>query len=108
MSISIGDFEKLDIRVGTVQSASDHPNADNLYLLQTDLGEPENHQLVAGIKDDYTVDELEGQQVVVVVNLEPATIRGETSEGMLLAADADRGICLIQPDKSVKNGTVVR
>ncbi len=108
MSINISDFEKLDIRVGTVQTASDHPNADNLLLLQVDLGEPENRQLVAGIKDDYSVEDLEGKQVIVVVNLEPATIRGEKSEGMLLAADADRGISLVHPDKSVKNGTVVR
>lgn len=108
MTVSFDDFQQLEINVGTIQSASDHPDADNLLLLDVDLGEPETRQLVAGIKDDYEEDDLAGKQIVVVTNLEDATIRGEKSEGMLLAADADRGISLLQPDKSVKNGTEVR
>lgn len=108
MTVSIDDFQELDIEIGTIQTVSDHPNADNLYLLQVDIGELENRQLVAGIKNDYTVDELEGLQIAVVTNLEPAEIRGEKSEGMLLAADAERHISLIQPDKAVPNGTDVR
>lgn len=108
MTVSIDDFQKLDIEIGTVQAVSDHPDADNLFLLEVDLGEPSNRQLVAGIKDDYEPQDLEGEQIVVVTNLEPATIRGEQSEGMLLAADADRGISLLKPDQSVKNGTNVR
>jgi methionine--tRNA ligase beta chain len=108
MTVSFDDFQELDIQIGTVQSVSDHPNADNLLLMDVDLGEPETRQLVAGIKDDYDPEDVEGRQIVVVTNLEEATIRGEKSEGMLLAADADRGIALLQPDKSVKNGTPVR
>lgn len=108
MTVSIDDFKELDIQVGTVQTVSEHPNADNLYLLDVDMGELDNRQLVAGIKNDYTPDELEGLQIVVVTNLEPAEIRGEKSEGMLLAADAERHIALIQPDKAVPNGTKVR
>lgn len=108
MAVSFDDFQNLDIQIGTIQSASDHPDADNLLLLDVDLGEPDTRQLVAGIKDEYEESELEGTQIVVVTNLEEATIRGEKSEGMLLAADADRGISLLKPDKSVKNGTAVR
>ncbi|MFB6226699.1 MAG: hypothetical protein ABEH89_00040 [bacterium] len=108
MTVSIEDFKDLDIEVGTVQTVSDHPDADNLYLLDVDLGELDTRQLVAGIKNDYTPDELEGLQIVVVTNLEPAEIRGEKSEGMLLAADAERHISLVQPDKAVPNGTQVR
>lgn len=108
MTVSVDDFEKLDLRVGTVQAAREHPDADRLYLLEVDLGEREHRQLVAGLKADYEAEELEGVQVVVVVNLEPATIRGERSEGMVLAADADRRIALLTPDASVPNGTVVR
>lgn len=108
MAISFEDFQKLDIRVGTVQEVSDHPDADNLLLLQVDLGEPDNRQLVAGIKGDYEPSDVEGNQIVVVSNLEPATIRGEESEGMLLAADDDTGISLLQPDRAVKNGTKIR
>lgn len=108
MTISIEDFQKLDIRIGTVQTVSEHPDADNLLLLDVDLGEPDARQLVAGIKGDYDLDAVEGKQIAVVSNLEPAKIRGETSEGMLLAADADTGISLLQPDQTVENGTVVR
>lgn len=108
MTVSFDDFQALDIQVGTVQSVEDHPDADNLLLLDVDLGEPDTRQLVAGIKDDYEESDVEGRQIVVVTNLEEAEIRGEKSEGMLLAADADRGISLLQPDKSVKNGTPVR
>lgn len=108
MSIDMDDFQKTEMRVGTVQSTRDHPNADRLYLLEVDLGEREHRQLVAGLKEDYEIDELEGRQVVVVTNLEPATIRGERSEGMVLAADGDRRIALLSPDASVPNGTVVR
>lgn len=108
MTVSIDTFEELDLRVGTVQRVSDHPNADNLYVLDVDLGELEPRQLVAGLKDDYTVDDLEGRQIVVIMNLEPAEIRGKRSEGMLLAADAERHVSILKPDRSVPNGTTVR
>jgi len=108
MTISIEDFQKLDIRIGTVQAVSDHPDADNLLLLEVDLGEPESRQLVAGIKGEYEPSEVEGKQIVVVSNLEPATIRGEQSEGMLLAADGDSGVSLLQPDQAVESGTKIR
>lgn len=108
MTATLEDFEELDLEVGTVQTVRDHPDADNLLLLDVDLGELDNRQLVAGIRDDYSADELEGRQIVVVTNLEPAEIRGETSEGMLLAADAERHVALVEPDKAVPNGTTVR
>lgn len=108
MAVSIDDFQQLDMEIGTIQTVSEHPDADNLLLLDVDLGELDNRQLVAGIKNDYTADDLEGRQIVVVTNLEPAEIRGEKSEGMLLAADAERHIALIEPDKAVPNGTNVR
>lgn len=108
MTATLDDFEQLELRVGTVQTVSDHPNADSLYLLDVDLGELDTRQLVAGLKDDYEPDELEGRQITVITNLEPAEIRGERSEGMLLAADAERHVALVEPDKAVPNGTTVR
>lgn len=108
MTVSMDDFKDLDIRVGTVQSVSDHPNADNLLVLSVDIGEVDNRQLVAGVKDDYEPGDLEGEQITVITNLEPATIRGKESEGMLLAADGDRHIAILQPDKPVSNGTKIR
>lgn len=108
MTVSIDEFQELDLQIGTVQAVSDHPDADNLLLLDVDLGELDNRQLVAGIKNDYTAEDLEGTQIVVITNLEPSEIRGEKSEGMLLAADAERHIALLEPDKAVPNGTEVR
>jgi methionyl-tRNA synthetase len=108
MSATLEDFDKLELQIGTVQTVTDHPNADSLYLLDVDLGELDNRQLVAGLKDDYDPEDIEGRQVVVITNLEPAEIRGETSNGMLLAADAERHVSLLRPDKAVPNGTTVR
>ncbi len=79
-------FGMLDLRVGLVQSVEDHPDADKLYLVHVDLGD-EERQVIAGLKDVYDKDELEDKKVIIVTNLEPAELRGETSEGMLLAAE---------------------
>lgn len=76
----------LDLRVARVDSVVAHPRADKLYLLQVDLGD-ETRQLVAGLRKEYTGDELVGKTCVVVANLEPAKLRGEVSQGMLLAAE---------------------
>jgi len=87
-TISFEDFQDVDMRVGRVQSADDHPDADKLYVVKVDLG-TETRQLVAGLKNLVPADKLEGLRVIVVKNLEPATIRGVESQGMLLAAEAD-------------------
>ncbi|RMF05653.1 hypothetical protein D6764_04140, partial [Candidatus Woesearchaeota archaeon] len=78
----------LDLRVAVVEKVEDHPDADKLYVLSIDLGS-EKRQLVAGLRPYYSPDELVGKHLVVVANLEPAVLRGVKSEGMLLAADAD-------------------
>jgi len=85
--INIQDFARLDLRVGKVLDVRDHPNAEKLYLLDVDLG-PDlgRRQLVAGLKPYMPADALKNALVVVVVNLEPAMLRGERSDGMLLAA----------------------
>ena len=95
-TVSIQQFARLDLRVGRVVNVRDHPNAAKLYLLDVDLG-PEigQRQTVAGLKPYMPPDALKDQLVVVVVNLEPATLRGEVSEGMILAAqDGDNVVCL--------------
>lgn len=108
MTISFDDFQELDIKIGTVKECALHPDADNLLLLQADVGDGETRQLVAGLRDEYETEELVDSQVVVVTNLEPTTIRGEKSEGMLLAADASECVSLLEPDTRVAPGTVVR
>jgi tRNA-binding protein len=85
MAINYDDFAKIELKVATVLEAKPHPNADKLLVLQIDLGE-EKRQICAGIKAYYTPEQLVGKQIIVVANLEPRTLRGEVSNGMLLAA----------------------
>lgn len=80
----------LDLRVARVTVAREHPNADRLLVLRVDLGGAER-QVVAGIVGHYEPGELEGMNIVVVVNLRPARLRGEESQGMLLAAEDEEG-----------------
>jgi len=95
-SVSIQEFQRIDLRVGKVLDVRDHPNASKLYVMDVDLG-PNlgTRQLIAGMKPYMPADALKGQLVIVVANLEPATLRGERSEGMLLAAqEGDQVVCL--------------
>ena len=106
--ITIDDFSKLDLRVATIVSASPHPNADRLLVLEIDLGS-ERRQLVAGIRAHYAPEDLVGTQIVIVANLEPATLRGVRSEGMLLAAsDVEGHLAVIGPRHPVAAGARVK
>lgn len=106
--ISFKDWEKLDLRIAKILKVEPHPNADKLYLIDIDLGD-EKRTLVAGLKQYYKPEELEGKQVVVFTNLEPATIRGIKSEGMVLAAvNKDKSkVNLLIPDKKIKEGSKI-
>ncbi len=84
-----------------------HPNAERLYLIKIDGGE-EERQLVAGLRPFYEPDELVGKTIVVVWNLEPARIRGEVSQGMLLAAQEGDTVSVLSPDKPISPGQQVR
>lgn len=84
-TIAFEDFTKLDLRIARIVEAQPHPNADKLLVLQVDLGQ-ERRQLVAGIKGHYEAADLVGKLIVVVANLAPRKMRGEDSQGMLLAA----------------------
>ena len=84
-TIQYDDFAKLDLRVATVLECKPHPNADKLLVLQIDLG-TEKRQICAGLRLHYQPETLVGKQIIVVQNLEPRTMRGEPSQGMLLAA----------------------
>jgi len=83
--ITYDDFCKVRLRVGKVLAAADHPNADKLVVLQVDLGD-EKRQIVAGIKGYYVPEQLVGKNLVLVTNLVPRMMRGQESQGMLLAA----------------------
>ncbi len=105
--ITFEEFQRLDLRVAEIIEAREHPDADRLYVLTIDVG-GETRQIVAGIRSSYGVDELAGKKVVVVNNIEPATIRGEESAGMLLAAGSEGGPILLVPEKNVPSGTTVK
>lgn len=84
-NIKYTDFLKIDLRTATVMTAEVHPNADKLLILKLNLGNNEERQIVAGIRDYYSPEEIKGMSVVVIANLEPRVLRGVTSHGMLLA-----------------------
>lgn len=87
-----------ELTVGRIETIVDHSNADKLFIEQINTGSDEL-QVISGLKPHYDKEELEGKNVVIVTNLEPAKLRGERSEAMLLAVDAeDQVSVVIAPD----------
>jgi len=105
--ITIEEFKRLDIRIARVVQAEPVPKTEKLLKLTIDLG-GETRTIVAGIAETYTPEQLVGKQIVVLVNLQPAVIRGVVSEGMLLAAEVDGKAILLIPDREVPAGSLVR
>ena len=95
--ITIDDFAKVELRVGTVIKCEKHPKADKLLVSQIDLGY-ETRQIVSGIASHYKPEEMIGKKVVVVVNLKPAKLRGVESQGMILAGDDGENLGLLTVD----------
>ncbi len=111
-TISYDQFSELDLRVATITAAEVHPNADRLLKIQLDDGTESGRQVCAGIRAWYDPQELVGKQVVIVANLEPRKIRGELSEGMILAATSDTvggeaEVVLLGLDRPAKAGSTV-
>ncbi|MCL4209389.1 MAG: methionine--tRNA ligase subunit beta [Phycisphaeraceae bacterium] len=116
-TISFEEFMKLDLRVATVKHAEPHPNADKLLKIQLDDGSPTGRQVCAGIRGWYTPESLIGRQVIIVANLEPRKIRGEISQGMILAGsdapkdgaapDEGRTVVILTLEKPLPAGSVV-
>lgn len=104
---SFEEFKKLSIKIAKIKEAKDHPNADRLYIVKIDIG-GEEREVVAGIKKAYRLEDLKGKLVAVVDNLEPATIRGVESKGMILAVQDGEKLALICPDKDVIPGAPVK
>ena len=105
--IEIGQFFETSLKVGTIVKAEEVPKSKKLLKLQVDLGEDDTRQVVAGIKEFYSAEELVGTQACVVANLKPAKLMGMVSEGMLLAAKDEDGLCLVRPQKPKKAGTPI-
>jgi methionyl-tRNA synthetase len=111
-TISFEQFQQLDLRVARVLAAENHPNADKLIKIRLDDGTPGGRQVCAGIRPWYDPAQLVGRLVVIVANLEPRTIRGEVSQGMVLAAShgahgKEADVVLLALDRPVPPGSRV-
>ncbi len=97
----------LNLKVAKILSVKDHPNADKLYVLEIDSG-TEKRQLVAGLKGHYTKEEMKNKKIIVVTNLKHAKLRGIESQGMLLAAEDDKGVVGLLTVKDSEPGSEVK
>ena len=104
--IEINDFAKLDLRTAIVKSAEKVEGADKLLKLKLELGD-EMRQIVAGIAEHYSVEDIIGKTIIIVANMKPAVIRGVESNGMLLAAEGEGVVSLLEPDKDIEDGSEV-
>jgi methionyl-tRNA synthetase len=104
--ISLNEFQKLDLRVGTIQKAEAIPGSRKLLKLTVDVGE--ERTVVAGLLGHYKEEELTGKQVLLVANLEPVTLMGVESRGMVLASEDAAGVHLLVPDRPTLPGSKVK
>lgn len=103
--ISYADFTKLDLRVGTVLEAEKIEGSDKLLALTVSLGD-DRRKIIAGIGTRYDPDDIVSKQIIIVANLAPRQIMGQTSEGMILAGGTDKPIILI-PEDSLLDGSTI-
>lgn len=104
--ITIDDFTKIELKVGTIIAAEKHPKADRLLVEQIDLG-TETRQIVSGIAKTFEPKDVIGKKVVVVSNLKPVKLRGVESQGMILCASNDKDLDIVTVLKDLPNGTKV-
>ena len=104
--VSIKEFQKMDLRVGTIKKADAIPGSKKLLKLTVDIGE--ERIVVAGLVGHYAEKDLVGKQVALVANLEPVKLMGVESRGMVLAAEDESGLHLIIPDTQTAPGSKIR
>lgn len=106
--VTFDEWSKIDLRVGEILEIDDVAGADKLYKLKIDLG-TETRTLVAGLKQYYQKEDLEGKRCIIFCNLEPKKLKGIESKGMLLAAvnDDHSEVKLLQPDGSIELGSKI-
>lgn len=105
---TIDDFQKIEIRLGTVLSVDVVEGADKLYILKVDLGEEVPRQILSGIREFVSPEELLNKQFPFVTNLAPRMLRGHESNGMILAGSSGEVLGLLNPTKQLPNGTRLR
>lgn len=104
--ISIEDFDKIDMRVGEILEASNHPKADKLLVFKVKVGDTQR-QIVSGIKKWYRPEDLVGKKVIVLMNLKPRKLKGVESQGMILAADEGEDLSLLSLLDDLDSGATV-
>ena len=104
--VSYEDFKKLDIRIAVIDEVEKVPKADKLYKLSISLGD-EKRTLVAGLAEQYKIEELKGKSIAILANLEPRKLRGILSEGMLLAAVDGKKVSILTPDRDIPAGAKI-
>jgi methionine--tRNA ligase beta chain len=106
MNITFEDFKKVEIRMGKITACEKVENADKLLKLQVDFGEFQR-QIISGIAESFLPEQLVGKKLPFIVNLEYRKFKGEESQGMLMAIDADEKTVLLEPATDIKEGTSV-
>ena len=104
--ITIEDFKKVELVVGTVEECKKHPNADKLLVSKINIGK-ETRQIVSGIADYYSPEEFIGKKVIVITNLKVAKLRGVESQGMILAGET-KDLLEVVSVANLPNGTKIR
>ena len=108
MAISIDEFRRAEIQIGTVVSAERVPETDKLLRLEVDFGEGSPRQILSGIAEFVRPEDLVGRQFPFVTNLEPRIIRGMASNGMILAVGEGDRFALLSPTRPVDEGSRIR
>lgn len=113
-TITFEEFKKVEIRIGKVLNVEKVENTDKLLKLQVDFGEkdpktnlPAVRQVVSGIAEHFSIEELEGKKLPFIVNLEPRKFKGVESQGMLMAVDTEEKPVLLLPSEDVKEGSEI-
>lgn len=104
--VTIDDFKKLEIKIGKVVNAEKVEGTEKLLKLEIDFGE-DKKTILTGMAEFLTPDHFIGKQIPAIVNLEPRTLKGIESQGMILAADIEGSPVLLHPEEDVPNGSVV-
>jgi len=106
--VSFEEFTKMDLRIGKINKAEPVSGSRNLVKMLIDVGDGEIRQAVAGIAQYYNTKELEGRQVAVIANLQPKKMFGIESNVMILAAEDEKAVSILLPDRSVKVGSKIK
>lgn len=106
--ITIDDFAKVEMKVGTILEVEEIEGSEKLYQLTVELGEERPRTVLSGIKAWYTPEDLKDHQAIFVTNLEPRAMMGIESQGMIMAVDSPEGPVVLKPEKPTPNGSKIR